>query len=291
MPVGYLVIAAGDAGSTDTRALGNVLRVLAGDAPTELRVTADPADLESALDNLDGRRLVVAGGDGTVHVVVRALLARGTADATPLGLVPLGTGNDLAQGLGLPLDPTEAAGRVVAGAVRALDVLCAGDDVAVNAAHAGFGVAAARHAQRLKPVLGALAYRVGAVWAGAVGAAVHASVAVDGRTVVAAEPVLLVAVMNASSVGGDTVLCPPADPDDGLLDVVVVTDRARVHRAAFGVALTRGRHLGLPGVTHRVGQRASVRVTAATWNIDGELVTTSTPVEWHVRRAAWRVVG
>lgn len=156
---GYLVLAAGDAGSTDAQAVRQVLEVLAAAAPTELRPTTGHQDLETALDDLAGRRLVVAGGDGSVHLVVNALLARGEATSTPLGVVPLGTGNDLAQSVGLPLDPTRAAGRVVAGQVRALDVVQDNEYVVVNAAHAGFGVSAARHAQRLKPVLGVPAGR------------------------------------------------------------------------------------------------------------------------------------
>ncbi|MEX2620446.1 MAG: diacylglycerol kinase family protein [Egibacteraceae bacterium] len=288
---GYLVLAAGDAGRTDGQAVRQVLEVLAAAAPTELRQTADHQDLETALDDLGGRRLVVAGGDGSVHLVVTALLARGQAASTPVGLVPLGTGNDLAQGVGLPLDPRQAASRVVAGHVRALDVLRDSENVVVNAAHAGFGVFAARHAQRLKPVLGVLAYRLGAVWAGAAGAGVAATVAVDGRTVCEDQSVLLVAVMNGSSIGGDTPLCPPADPADGLLDVLVVTDRSRGQRAAFGLAVSRGRHIGLPGVTHRQGRQASVRLAQDSWNIDGELTGSAAAREWQVQTAAWQIVA
>lgn len=287
---GYLVLAAGDAGSTDAQAVGQVLEVLAADAPTELRTTQDPEDLDGALDDLAGRRLVLAGGDGSVHLVVSSLLARGQAATTPVGVVALGTGNDLAQSLGLPLDPAAAARRIVAGRVRALDVLRGDDRVAVNAAHAGLGVAAARRAQQLKPVLGALGYRLASVWAGAGTAGVEVTVAVDDRPVCRDQPVLLVAVMNGTSIGGDTPLCPSADPADGLLDVVVVTDRGRAQRAAFALALSRGRHLGLSGVTHGRGRHASVRMAEDTWNIDGELIAGPPALEWRAQPAAWRIV-
>lgn len=287
---GYLVITAEDAGSADRQAVRQALEVLAAEAPTELRTTRNPQDLETALDGLAGRRLVLAGGDGSLHLVVSALLARGVAASTPLGLLPLGTGNDLAQSLGLPLDPTQAARRVVTGQVTALDMLRHDEGTAVNAAHVGFGVAAARHAQRLKPVLGVLAYRLGAVWAGVTQAGVETSVAVDGRTVCGEQPVLLLAVMNGSFIGGDTPLCPPADPCDGLLDVLVVADRGRHERAAFALALARGRHLGLPGVTYEQGRQVTVRAAAETWNVDGELLRTPAELEWRVRSAAWQVV-
>lgn len=287
---GYLVLAAGKAGSTDGQAVGQVLKVLAADAPTELRTTTRRQDLEVAIDGLAGRRLVLAGGDGSVHLAVISLLARGLAASTPVGLVPLGTGNDLARSLGLPMDPTAAAERVIAGRVRTLDLLHRGDDVAVNAAHTGFGVAAARRAQRMKPVLGALAYRLAAVWVGAVQRGVTATVAVDGRPVCEDESLLLVAVMNGSSIGGDTPLCPLADPSDGLLDVVVVTDRSHAARAAFALALSRGRHLGLPGVSHSQGRQVCVGATQASWNIDGEVMPSSAELEWRVHPGTWQII-
>lgn len=85
-------------------------------------------------------------------------------------------------------------------------------------------------------------------------------------------------------------MCPPADPADGLLDVLVVTDRSRGQRAAFGLAVSRGRHLGLPGVTHRQGRQARVRLAQDTWNVDGELTRRSSALEWQVQSAAWQIV-
>lgn len=287
---GYLVITAQGAGRADENAVRQALEVLAADAPTELRTTRHRQDLETALDELGERRLVLAGGDGSVHLAVNSLLARGLAASTPVGLLPLGTGNDLAQSLGLPLDPVHAARRVVTGQGVALDMLRHDENVAVNAAHIGFGVAAARRAQRLKPALGVFAYRLAAVWAGVTQAGVEASVAVDGRPVCQDQPVLLLAVMNGSFIGGDTPLCPPADPCDGLLDVVVVADRSRDKRAVFALALSRGRHLELPGVIHEQGRQVSVRVTEETWNVDGELAGSPPALEWRVQSAAWQLV-
>ena len=67
----------------------------------------------------DGRIVVVAGGDGTVNRVVNAL-DRWTV---PLGLVPVGSGNDLARALAIPADPVAAARRIAAGAPVAMDLI------------------------------------------------------------------------------------------------------------------------------------------------------------------------
>ena len=89
------------------------------------------------------------------------------ADAGPIALIPLGTGNDLARSAGIPLDPAEAALVAVDGAARPRELLL--DDeggIVVNAVHVGIGAQASRSAQKWKPRLGVAAYPVGSIIAG-----------------------------------------------------------------------------------------------------------------------------
>ena len=68
---GYLVIANAHAGSVEHEALDAAVGVLAAAGPTQVRMSSDPAALDAALTGLDGRVLVVAGGDGSLHLVAR----------------------------------------------------------------------------------------------------------------------------------------------------------------------------------------------------------------------------
>ena len=71
----------------------------------EVAATADQGELDGVLHRRGGRRVVVAGGDGSLHAVVAALHRRNELADAVLGLLPLGTGNDFARGVGDPARP------------------------------------------------------------------------------------------------------------------------------------------------------------------------------------------
>lgn len=286
---GHLLLIGGAAGGgVDEDVVAAVEAVLDDAGPTERRLCDATADLPATLRRADGRTVVVAGGDGTLHVVVGALDALGLLPATPIALVPLGTGNDLARGLGLPLDPVAAARRVVAGRAQPLDLVRVDGEVVVNASHAGIGVAAAERAADLKGAVGPVAYPMGAVVAGAEADALDIRVTVDGAQL-AEGPLLLVGVGNGSSVGGGTVLFPSADPADGLLEVVTVRDRGAWDRLRLGLAARKGEHARLDGVRTARGREVVVEGAAA-WNDDGEVGTTIAGRTLRVDPGAWLLV-
>ncbi len=151
------------------------------------------------------------------------LLARDELAERPVGLIPMGTGNDLARSLGIPLDPCEAVEVVLRGRERPMDLLVAGDGtIVVNAVHVGVGALAAEEATPLKPLLRRVAYAAGALLAGVRAKGWHLRVRADGRTIAdGRRRILMVGVGNGTSIGGGTPLTPQARPDDGLADVVV----------------------------------------------------------------------
>jgi diacylglycerol kinase family enzyme len=266
---GFLVVANLRAGGADRRSVDAAVGRLAERAPVELRLATAADELPEA----GGRVLVVAGGDGTLHAVVQHLRDRGLLATTTLGLVPLGTGNDLARTLGLALDPAEAAWRIATGTDRALDVLV--DDagtVVVNAAHAGIGAAAGARADDLKPRLGAAAYPVGAVLAAARTDGWRLEVTIDGRPLDLPGPrALQVGIGNGGFIGGGTPLCPGADPTDGLLDVVVSTAVGPAARVAYANALRTGDHLRRDDVVADRGVEVRVVGEPVGHSADGEV--------------------
>ena len=286
--LGHLLVASAQAGSTDEEAVTAAVEVLGA----ELSVCHEPPDLDGALDRLDGRTLVVAGGDGSLHLAVSKLRARGELARTRMALVPLGTGNDLARALDIPLDAVQAAELVLAGSARPLDLLV--DDVGgivVNAVHVGLGAEAAEHAGALKPRLGPAAYPIGAVRAGLRSTGWRLRVEVDGRVVADwHRRTLMVGIGNGRGIGGGTPLLPNALPDDGQLDVMVSHATGPFARIRYGAALAAGNHLQDRDVRYARGTTVTVSGDLAGVNADGETGDVVRRRTGTVEPAAWSLV-
>ena len=292
---GLLVITNSDAGTADQEALDAALAVLREHARGEVAATSSPDELDDVRGDAGDRTVVVAGGDGSIHAVIAALHRRGALSGTTVGLVPLGTGNDFARTLGLPLDAAEAAGVIATGRERPTDLVVDDqDEVTVNSVHLGAGAEAgakgARWKERLGSVgvgkvnLGRLGYPIGAVQTALNPPTLRVRVEVDGEVVADLdEKVLMVAVGNGASVGGGTELTPDADPGDGEVDVLVATPVGTLSRLGYALRLPFGRHGEHADV--RIVRGSTVRVSGTPFdcNSDGE-------IDGPFRERAWRVL-
>lgn len=286
-----MVITNSDAGGNDDDVLRDALGVLERHFEVEVAATGGSEELDSVLAHRGERNVVVAGGDGSVHAVVNALHARGELDGPAVGVIPLGTGNDLARSIGIPLEAVDAARLLVAGRRCRIDVLVEDDDtLVVNAVHAGIGADAGRAAGPWKR-LGKVGYVVGALVAGLTTPGDKIRVVADGAVLAdGRRRVLQVGVGNGSRIGGGVELTPDADPTDGLADVLVSFSVGPLTRLLYGVHLRRGTQEERDDVT--VTRAASVTLSGdGFWcNADGELSGPYTERTWTVRRAAWTLI-
>jgi len=297
-----LVITNSDAGTADDERLERALAVLREHCSVEVAATSNPGELDGVLHLAGSRRIVVAGGDGSLHAVVAALHRRHQLPGAVLGLLPLGTGNDFARSTGIPLEPEEAARTVVEGEARPVDlVLDEVGGVVVNSVHVGAGAQASRRGHRWKQRLGAvgvgdlnlgrLGYPIGALLAAFRPPQLRLRVEVDGTVVNDLDrPVLMVAVGNGSRVGGGTPLTPDADVEDGLLDVVVSRAVGPVAKFAYVAQLRRGDHTDRDDVVTVRGRRVTVSGEPFWCSADGEVSGPERHRSWHLERAAYSVV-
>lgn len=291
-----LVITNSDAGTADRESLTAAVAVLQGHAEVEVVATSGPDELDDVLATAGDRTIVVAGGDGSVHAVVQALHGRGDLAGRTLALIPLGTGNDFARTLGIPLDACQAAEVVVAGHTRPTDLIVDEDEqVTVNSVHLGAGATAGRHGSRWKQRLGSvgvgkvnlgrLGYPIGALQTALHPPSLRVQVEVDDQVVVDVDQqVLMVAIGNGSSVGGGTELTPEAEPHDGEVDVLVATPVSPVARLGYLLLLPFARHEEHADVRILRGRSVRVAGTAFECNSDGE-------IDGPVRSRAWRVLA
>ena len=281
-----LLIANASAGTHEQEALQVALSVLQELSDVKLESTKDADDLQRVILENDKCSVVVAGGDGSLHAVINVLARLDRLGSTPVGLVPLGTGNDFARGVGIPLDPEEAARLIASGRTTSTDLII--DDtglVVTNNAHLGVGAEASRAAHKWKPRLGRLGYALGALSAGYDPQFVRVTVTVDGKTIIRRRRVAQVAIGNGSSVGGGTELLPGADPSDGELVVIVSRARGALRRFAYVARLRRGKHHLMKEVDRTTGSRVVVEGDPFYVITDGEISDEPT------RRRTWQLMA
>lgn len=289
-----LAITNAEAGSSDSQAIDDAVDVLRADGPVRVEASGSADELDRILDSpqrSDADVVVALGGDGSLHALVNALHRRGELDGTVIGLVPLGTGNDFARGVGISLDPPEAARQHLAGDVRRVDLVVDDrDTVIVNAVHVGIGADAAREAEAYKGRLGKVGYVVGALKAGVTAPGLRLRIRVDREQVRGRGRVIQLALGNGPYVGGGTELVPGARPSDGHIDVVVSYADAPLARLGYALRLRRGTHPGRDDVVTLRGSTVSVEGDPFWCNADGELSGPYRSSTWWVRPAALSMV-
>jgi diacylglycerol kinase (ATP) len=232
------------------------LRVLASAAGAGLVVSKSGADVavqaRRAVD--DGvARLVVAGGDGTMHQAAQGL----AGSACALGVVPLGTGNDLAGTLGIPPDFEAAAAHALIGGVRRLDLARVEKTVCIGYAGVGFDSAVTRFAnEEVKRLRGPLVYFYAVLHTLATFEPPTMRVDYDGGTFTGRA--MFAVVANLPRFGGGMRFAPAALPDDGWLDLVIVRELSRLRLLAVFPKVYRGTHVDHPEIQIVRTRRAEI---------------------------------
>ena len=201
--------------------------------------------------------IVSAGGDGTHHNVINGLLK----STVPLGFLPLGTGNDLAKGIGISMDMRAAAKTLLQGRVREIDLASTGSTAYACVAGAGFDSVVNRYAnERVRWLTGSPAY----LWS-----LLHCMEEYRPKPLeITADPhsfsgdVLFAVVGNCASYGGGIRLAPRAKLDDGLLDVCVIPYMSRLELLRWVPSAYHGEHLRHPKIRYFQARKVTLHTTS-----------------------------
>jgi YegS/Rv2252/BmrU family lipid kinase len=190
--------------------------------------TESPGDATEAAREWRDGLLIVVGGDGTISEVVNGLGQAGFPEGITLAILPAGTGNDLAATLTLPEDPAEAVAVLHQNRVRTLDVVRvrsegSGEQFFINVATGGMGAEVSGAADgEMKKRWGKLAYLRASLEVAREYEAKEVTLTLDGaeRSLRAVN----LAIGNCRYTGSGWLAAPRANPEDGLLDLVVIED-------------------------------------------------------------------
>ena len=228
--------------------------------------------------------VVVVGGDGMVHQAVQALAGSGSR----LGVVPAGTGNDVARYLGVPRRDTAAAVDVVIGGrERTIDLGRAGSRFFVTVLAAGFDAVVNERANTMSWPRGQMRYNLATLAELRTLQPIPYTLEVDGD--VERFEATVVAVGNGPSFGGGLRITEGASLDDGLLDVVVIAPLTRRGLVRTYPRLFDGSVASHPGHRHRRARSVTVAAPGITAYADGERVG-ALPLTVEVAPAALRVL-
>jgi diacylglycerol kinase (ATP) len=218
------------------------------------------------------QRILVLGGDGTLHEAANGLLRATVAPRPPIGILPAGTGNDYAKMTGtVGLSPTAAVRRLLQGQVRQFDVGEARGEYFLNSIGIGFDAEVARVVARWTWFRGLAAYLAATVQVLARFAPIDVEVTTPSGAFT--DRLLLLEVAIGPCVGGGFRLTPDAKPDDGLLDLCAVR-HLPMFQAMIRLPLAMaGRHTRLRAVRMLQTTEVAVRSPAAGLHaqLDGEL--------------------
>lgn len=227
--------------------------------------------------------VIAMGGDGTVNEVAQALVGTRTA----LGILPSGSGDGFARGLGVPADPDRAIRAALTAPSMAIDVGYAGGDVFLNILGVGFDAAVAREYAK-RSTRGGAGYVTTGIrllrtyvpphyevrWHTGAGEEVR-----SGRK-------YLVGFANAPTYGNGAVLAPDANLQDGLLDLMLVEAGAPVRQVWRARRLFWRHRQPAEGLERSRATRAIVLAETITYHLDGEPFETTGSLEVGVRPRA-----
>jgi diacylglycerol kinase (ATP) len=209
--------------------------------------------------------LVICGGDGMVHLGVQAVAGSGT----PLGIVPAGTGNDVARYFDIPRkDPLAAVERVIAGRTRTIDLARSGTKYYVTVLAAGFDAIVNERANAMTWPKGQMRYNLATLAELRVFQPLHYTLEIDGRTL--RLDAMLVAVGNGPSFGGGLRITEGAVLDDGLLDVVIIKPMSKLELIRTYPKLFKGTHVTHPAYEHHLARSVTVAASGIVSYADGE---------------------
>jgi len=258
----------------------------------ELRSSSAVGDLEQQVcEHVNGgaARIVVAGGDGSIHEAVNGIMRANTR--ARLGVIPTGTGNDFAKACDVPLD-WELATQLLGARIRTdmhwrrIDVGRMNDRYFANGAGVGFDAKVTKVARSYRWPIGDFVYLL-AILRCLVDGVATPDMVISSDELSTTGPVTLANVSNGAWVGGMFHIAPMADNSDGQLELVIADPVSRLRIISLLPKLIKGVHIGADEVSHASVRRVTIEATEdVPSHLDGEVGAPASRFEIEILPAA-----
>jgi len=246
-------------------------------ATVDLQASRTVGDLEALVKRQvdDGaERIIVAGGDGSVHEAVNGIMA--VEGNTALGVIPTGTGNDFAKACDIPLDWQHAAqllaDRMAAEQhLKTIDIGVMNDRFFANGAGIGFDAKVTRIARSYHLPIGDFVYLL-AIFRGMMDGIATPRLQISSPEFSWDGPATLASISNGPWIGGMFHIAPMAANDDGRLELLVAAPVTRRRIMSLLPKLMRGTHMGEKEIHHESVARLSIVASEpVASHLDGEV--------------------
>ncbi|MEQ9233381.1 lipid kinase [Coleofasciculus sp. E2-BRE-01] len=242
-------------------------------------LTEDPLKLPDIIRHYENQvdLVIIGGGDGTLNAAIEGLVDT----QLPLGILPLGTANDLARTLNIPIALPQACQVIATGRYQRIDLGLVNEQYFFNVASCGLGVEITqrltKNAKRRWGILAYLATALKVIWQAR---PFRAEIRINGESI--RIKTIQIAIGNGRHYGGGMTVFHDATIDDKKLDLYSLEMRHWWHILLILPALWKGRHTDLPGVRTLHGTEFEIYTSKPrSINTDGE-ITTSTPATFRV---------
>lgn len=241
------------------------------DRDFKIKIAEKPGDaIKISEEGLNDYRIIVAvGGDGTVNEVSQGIINRGDG---VLGIIPGGTGNDMARSLGLPMDPKKAIDEILIGNRKMIDIGRVNSSSFLNIASVGFDAEVVDNNRKIrKKVKGAISYAISLVYTIFQFKSKPVSIEIDGKR--NRENILLLAVGNGKYYGGGIKVLPHAELDDGYLHICLIADISKLKLLLLFPSVFKGNHLKHKKYVRTYRARSVILKSEKdiTLNVDGDV--------------------
>lgn len=243
-----------------------LLRKIDFDEISSISVSSTTAELSAQIKTGAIEKVILVGGDGTVHLVIQIL----AKSKIPLLVIPAGTGNDFVRSQNLPLNnPVEILDFAFTEQPEAIDLGLVDGEYFADILSTGFDSVVNERANLITSIRGPMKYNVAIALELPIFKPKDYSFIIDGQRF--QSKAMLIAVANGISYGGGMQVCPNASITDGFFDVMILSPISKYEFLKVFPKVFSGKHITHPAVSIRRCKEITIEADAIAY-CDGERV-------------------